>query len=210
MTPATASPAPIDFYFDFISPYGYFAASRIDALAARHGRRVRWRAFHMRGVMQETLGQTQPLLDTPLKGDYLRHDVRRMARWFGLPFNSGGLANFSCANASRAFWLLDDLDPALAQRYAQEIFTSHHARATPPNRPEQVADAAQAVGHDPATLDLAAAVQLPEAKARLRTETDAAVQAGVWGTPSFVVDGEVFWGADRLPLLDDWLQRGGW
>ncbi len=66
------------------------------------------------------------------------------------------------------------------------------------------------MGLDAARLDIAAAVQQPAAKERLRTETDAAVAAGVWGTPTFVVDGEMFWGADRLHLVDDWLRRGGW
>jgi 2-hydroxychromene-2-carboxylate isomerase len=203
-------PTPIDFYFDFLSPYGYFASTRIDALAAQYGRTVRWRAFYMRGIMQDRLGQTRPFLEVPLKGDYYKHDVPRMARWFGLPLNSGGLANFISANACRAFWLLDDIDPALARRFASEIFASHHARATPPNTPEQVAQVAAVAGLDPTVLDLAAAVQQPGAKARLRDETEVAAEAGVWGTPTFVVDGEMFWGADRLYLVEDWLRRGGW
>lgn len=203
-------PAPIEFYFDFLSPYGYFASTRIDALAAKYGREVRWRAFYMRGIMQDRLGQTRPFLEVPLKGDYYKRDVPRMARWFGLPLNSGGLANFISANACRAFWLLDDVDPDLAKRFAREIFEWHHVRATPPNTPEQVAQAAAHVGLDAARLDLAAAVRLPEAKERLHRETDAAAEAGVWGTPTFVVDGEMFWGADRLHLVEDWLRRGGW
>ncbi|MBU4611865.1 DsbA family protein [Achromobacter sp. GG226] len=205
-----AAPAPLDFYFDFLSPFGYFAASRVDALAARYGREVRWRAFYMRGIMQERLGQTRPFLEVPIKGDYYRHDVPRMARWFGLPLKSGGLANFISAHACRAFWVIHDHDPALAKRFAWEIFEWHHARATPPNTPEQVAQAAANVGWDVAHGDLALAVQQPAAKVRLRDETDAAAEAGVWGTPTFIVDGEVFWGADRLYLVEDWLRRGGW
>lgn len=202
--------APIDFYFDFLSPYGYFACTRIDELAARYGRSVRWRAFYMRGIMQDRLGQTRPFLDVPIKGDYYRHDVPRMARWFGLPLNSGGLGNFISANACRAFWLIDDRDPALARRFAREIFEWHHVRATPPNTPGQVAQAAANVGLDASVLDLTVQVQQAGAKQRLRRETDAAAAAGVWGTPTFVVDGEVFWGADRLYLVEDWLRRGGW
>jgi 2-hydroxychromene-2-carboxylate isomerase len=203
-------PNPIDFYFDFLSPYGYFASTRIDAIAVRYGRTTRWRAFYMRGIMQDRLGQRQPFMDVPLKGDYYRRDVPRMARWFGLPLNSGGLANFVSANACRAFWLIDDIDPDLAKRFAREIFEWHHVRATPPNTPEQVAEAAANVGLAPPRLDLARAVQQEEAKARLRSETDAAANAGVWGTPTFIIDGEPFWGADRLHLVEDWLRRGGW
>jgi 2-hydroxychromene-2-carboxylate isomerase len=201
---------PIDFWFDFVSPYGWFASTRIDALAAAHGRRVRWRAFHMRSIMMDKLGQTTPLLDTPLKGDYFRRDVPRMARWFGLPLRSGGLANFRSANASRAFLLIDEQDEAAAKRFAAGVFESHHAKATPPNTPEQLAQIAVERDAGWPGLDLAAALGRDEAKERLRRSTDAAVAAGVWGTPTFVVDGELFWGADRLGLVDDWLRRGGW
>lgn len=202
--------AEIDFWFDFISPYGYFAASRIDALAARHGRTARWRAFHMRSVMKDLLGQTTPLLDTPLKGAYLRHDVPRMARWFGLPWRSGGLANFRSANASRAFLLIDERDRDAARRFATGVFESQHALATPPNTPAELIRIAQERDALPPGLDLALAIPGEDARERLRRSTEAAVAAGVWGTPSFVVDGELFWGADRLGLVDEWLQRGGW
>ncbi len=201
---------PIDFWFDFISPHGYFAASRIDALAAAHGRSVRWRAFHMRSVMMDKPGQMTPLVDLPLKGDYLKRDVPRMARWFGLPLHSAGPAHFRSTNASRAFLLIDKRDPAAARRFAVGVFESQQAKATPPNTPEQLVQIAierDAVGPD---LDLASALVGDAAKTRLRQSTDAAVAAGVWGTPSFVVDGELFWGADRTGLVDEWLRRGGW
>ena len=210
MSGAQADKPPIDFWFDFVSPYGYFASTRIDALAAAHGRSVRWRAFHMRSIMMDKLGQTTPLLDTPLKGDYLKRDVPRMARWFGLPFRSGGLANFRSSNASRAFLLIEERDAAAARRFATGVFESHHVKATPPNTPEQLAQIA--IERDAAwpDLDLVTAIPTDTAKERLRRSTDAAIAAGVWGTPSFVVDGELFWGADRLGLVDDWLARGGW
>ena len=207
MNPPASS---IDFYFDFISPYGYFAATRIDALARAHGREVRWHAFHMRSTMADFIGQTRPLVDVPLKGAYIRHDVTRMARWFDVPYQPAGAANFSSTNASRAFWLIHDRHPAAARLFAREIFRLQHAAATSPNTPEQVAQAAADIGIDLDGLNLSEAVGLASSKDRLRDETAAAVTAGVWGTPTFVVDGEMFWGADRLGLLDDWLDRGGW
>src|SRR3546814_10341238 len=77
-------PTPIDFYFDFSSPYGYLASEQIEALAARHGRTVAWRPILLGVVFQQTGGQ--PLLDIPLKGGYARHDLARSARLLGLPF----------------------------------------------------------------------------------------------------------------------------
>src|SRR3546814_6947662 len=76
-------PTPIDFYFDFSSPYGYLASEQIEALAARHGRTVACRPILLGVVFQQTGGQ--PLLDIPLKGGYARNDLARSARLLGLP-----------------------------------------------------------------------------------------------------------------------------
>ena len=74
---------PIDFYFDFSSPYGYFAAEKIDALAAQHGRGVNWRPILL-GAVFKVNGQ-QPLANIPLKGDYAAHDaLDRMLTGTGL------------------------------------------------------------------------------------------------------------------------------
>src|SRR3546814_12790894 len=94
-------PAPIDFYFDFSSPYGYLAAEQVDALAARHGRGVAWRPILLGVVFQQTGGQ--PLLNIPLKGGYARHALARSARLLGLPFRlPAGFPFLSCSEARRA------------------------------------------------------------------------------------------------------------
>lgn len=198
----------IDFYFDFISPYGYFASRQIEALAARHGRSVRWHAFHMRAVTRDVLGMQQALADVPLKGDYVRRDVRRMARYFDLPYAPAPTAGFSSVNAGRVLCLLAAHDPAVVAPYAHAVFRSQHALGISPNTWAQCVALAAEAGADAGWLS----APEQEACGRLRfTEaTEAAVARGVWGTPSFVVDAELFWGCDRLPQLDDWLQRGGY
>ncbi|MEP7329929.1 MAG: DsbA family protein, partial [Betaproteobacteria bacterium] len=72
------SAAPIDFYFDFSSPYGYIAAQKIEALAARHGRTVNWHPILL-GVIFRTTGGA-PLPQLPMKGPYSVHDFARSAR----------------------------------------------------------------------------------------------------------------------------------
>jgi 2-hydroxychromene-2-carboxylate isomerase len=74
---------PLNFYFDFISPYGWFASRRVEEIAARHGRTVEWHAMLLGVSVLKVMG-LKPLLDTPLKGDYARRDVRRYARKHGL------------------------------------------------------------------------------------------------------------------------------
>src|SRR5689334_13878704 len=76
-------PSPLLFHFDFISPYGYFASLEIEALAARHGRAVEWRPMLLGVAVMKVMG-LKPLLETPLKGDYVRRDVLRHARRRGV------------------------------------------------------------------------------------------------------------------------------
>src|SRR5512141_1698770 len=75
--------APIDFYFDFLSSYGSFASLRIEAIAARHGRSVRWHCMLLGVAVMKVMG-LKPLLETPLKGDYVRRDFARYQRRHGV------------------------------------------------------------------------------------------------------------------------------
>ena len=104
---------PIDFYFDFSSPYGYFASTKIDDLAARHGRSVVWRPILLGAVFKIT-GQ-QPLPTIPLKGSYAAHDLARSARLFKVPFKLPTKFPVGATAPSRAFYWVSDRDPALAK-----------------------------------------------------------------------------------------------
>jgi 2-hydroxychromene-2-carboxylate isomerase len=79
----TPSLKPLDFYFDFISPFGYFASLRIEALATRHQRQVQWHAMLLGVSVMKVMG-LKPLLETPLKGDYVRREAERYMRRHGL------------------------------------------------------------------------------------------------------------------------------
>ena len=80
---------PVDFYFDFISPYAYIGSTQIEAIAARYGRTVNWRPVLIGVLVMKVMG-LKPLPQTPLKGDYLRHDGTRVAQIFGVPFKYHG------------------------------------------------------------------------------------------------------------------------
>ncbi|MGZ5804100.1 MAG: DsbA family protein, partial [Xanthobacteraceae bacterium] len=111
---------PIDFYFDFISPYAYIGSTQIDALAARHGRSVNWRPVLIGITVMKVMG-IKALMDTPLKSDYLRHDAARMAKVYGVPFTYHGLKNINSLAACRAFLWLKERDGDLALRFARRI-----------------------------------------------------------------------------------------
>lgn len=199
-------PKQIDFYFDFASPYGYFAAREIEALAARQNATVAWRPILLGAVFKVTGSQAN--LSAPLRGDYLRHDVARIARMQGLPLVVPPSAPVKGVAASRLFYWLDGRDPALAKDYALATFDAHWLRGHDVGQPEEALAPALSLGVDAAAAR--AALDDPAVKDRLRLETDRAIERGVFGSPFFFVDDQRLWGWDRLPMLEAWLKSGGW
>jgi len=197
---------PLDFYFDFSSPYGYFAGSRIDALAAKYGRGVIWRPILL-GVVFKITGQ-QPLPTIPLKGNYAQHDLVRSARLFGVPYKMPSKFPVSGTAPSRAFYWVGDKDPALAKKLAQALYHAYFAEDRDISNPEVTANVAAKLGID--RDQLLQALNDPAVKERLKTEVDAAIERGVFGSPFIVVDKEPFWGSDRLDQVEKWLAGGGW
>lgn len=201
-------PAPLLFHFDFISPYGYFASLRIEEIAARHEREVDWRPMLLGVAVLKVMG-LKPLLDTPLKGDYIRRDVRRHARRHGI--HLGRDLNASVGNplpAARAFYWVRRHHPELQAAMAHATYHAFWAEGRDLSTPEAVAAIALPPGLDAAALAAGAASE--EAATMLRNAVAAATAAGVFGSPMVIVDGEPFWGVDRLPEAEEWLARGGW
>ncbi|MBM3526009.1 MAG: 2-hydroxychromene-2-carboxylate isomerase, partial [Alphaproteobacteria bacterium] len=114
--------APVEFFFDFSSPYGYLASTRIEELGARYRRTVDWKPVLL-GAVFKVSGQ-QPLAEIPLKGDYMRHDLPRFARLWSVPLTIPPVFPFSGVAASRAYYWLRTRDRALATRYAKAVFAA--------------------------------------------------------------------------------------
>ena len=196
----------LDFYFDFSSPYGYLAAERIDGLAAKHGRAVTWRPMLLGAVFQKIGGS--PLVNQPMKGPYSQHDMLRSARLHGITFNVPDNFPVNSIAACRAYYWLADGDAAMARDLAQALYRGYFVENRDLSQPETVVAAAQALGVDSDAL--VAAVQDQAIKDRLRAENDAALDRGVFGSPTVFVGDEMFWGHDRLEMIDRWLETGGW
>jgi 2-hydroxychromene-2-carboxylate isomerase len=197
---------PIDFYFDFSSPYGYFASTKIDDLAAKHGRSVTWRPILLGAVFKITGGQ--PLPTIPLKGSYAAHDLARSARLFQVPFKLPSRFPIASTAPSRAYYWLSDRDPALAKKVAHALYHAYFVEDRDISNPEVTGDIAARLGVE--KVGLTQALNDPAVKERLRIEVDAAIERGVFGSPYIVVDAEPFWGSDRLDQVERWLETGGW
>lgn len=196
----------LEFWFDFSSPYAYLAAQKIDDLAARAGRETLWRPFLL-GVVFGVTGNG-PLTRQPIKGDYTRHDLERMARYMDVDWHMPDKFPIPTQHAARAFYWIDKDDPDTAKKFARVAFNAYFARNIDISPAQTVLNIAAGCNVDPDVLG--PAVQTPEAKQALRDRTDEAMKKGVCGSPFFIVDGEGFWGSDRMWMVKKWMQQGGW
>jgi 2-hydroxychromene-2-carboxylate isomerase len=197
--------AAIDFYFDFTSPYGYLAAERIEALAAKYGREVNWHAILLGFIFKQT-GQVAPMT-IPLKGEYIIHDMKRSARYLNVPIKFPSEFPKMTIAAARGFYWLKDQDPALAKKFAQQVYRGYFVDDRDVGNADVIADIAKTadVDRDVFMVNL----QSDAVKERFKTESDAAIARKVFGSPYFIVDNEPFWGVDRFEQLERWLKTGG-
>jgi 2-hydroxychromene-2-carboxylate isomerase len=198
-------PTPIEFWFDFSSPYSYLASEKIDELAARHGRKVEYKPTLL-GVIFRTTGGV-PLTElVPPKASYFAHDFERSARFAGVPFRQPSRFPIPTVGAARAFLWLQAQDEAMAVRFLHAAFRAYFAQDRNLAEPEVLGALATEVGADPVAL--ARGVQEPAVKDRLKALVDESIARGVFGAPTLFVDGEMFWGHDRLPQVERWLASG--
>lgn len=196
---------PIDFYFDFSSPYSYIASEWIEALAARHGRTVRWHAILL-GVTFQAAELKSPVAH-PIKREYSLRDFRRSARFEGLPFVQPEEFPIPTQNAARVFWWLNDSQGTdAAAAWARAGLRAYFTRGVMLSHPATLKSLAAESGLD--ALQAEAAWGDAMWKARLKRANDEAIAAGVFGAPFFLVDGEPFWGNDRKAQIERWLTQG--
>lgn len=196
--------AAIDFYFDFSSPYSYIASEWIEALAARHGRTVNWKAILLGATFQAA--ELKSPVSYPLKREYSLHDFERSARFAGVPLKNPEKFPIPTQNAARVFWWLHDKRDTTASHWARHCLRAYFARGVDLSDPQRLKELAAEFGLDPQQAE--AIWNDPEWKARLKAVNDAAIAVGVFGAPFFLIDNEPFWGNDRRPQIERWLQRG--
>jgi 2-hydroxychromene-2-carboxylate isomerase len=188
--------APIDFYFDFSSPYGYLASRKIEALAGKHGRTVKWRPMLLGAAFKAT--GAAPLPSIPLKGDYAKRDFLRSARFHDVQFRLPDPFPISTVAACRAFYSLNT--EADQVKLAKALFQAYFVDNVNIGEAENVLKVAGNIGLKPDVNDQAV-------KDKTRAAVDAALAKGVFGSPYIVIDGEPFWGVDRFDQIERWLRE---
>lgn len=190
----------IDFYFDPISPYSWLAWTQLPELTERTGARVRFIPVLFAGLLNAH--GTKGPAETPAKRAYTMKDAMRWAMKYGKPFEGPPAHPFNPLKALRMCVAIeDDHDREL---FAGNVLDAVWARGLDVTKDSILGDLARRAGLDGERI--LARASTPEVKERLRRHTDEAIARGVFGVPTFIVDGELFWGNDRVPLVIDYLE----
>lgn len=198
-------PRQIDYYFTLLSPWTYLGHQTFVETAQRHGCSVSYKPTPLRMVFDETGGLPLPKRH-PVRQRYRILELQRWREKRGLPlviYPQHFPFDVSLADRTVLAIVAAGGDPA---RFVGDVLAGVWARDEDLSQPELIAQIAGRAGLNGAAL-LAAAGS--EAMVQLYAATiNEAIAAGVFGAPSYVLDGEVFWGQDRLDLLDDALASG--
>ena len=195
---------PIDFYFEFASPYGYLASLAIEEVAEKYGRQVHWRPFMLGAAFKIT--NSAPNMTIPMKGEYLSRDIIRCAKMMNVPIAIPDILPMNSLVAMRAFYWLNETKPEVSVKLAKAVFRGHWVEGRDLSSVDAVALEAEALGVDGNAF--VEAVQHPAIKELLKRETQAAIERGAFGSPFFFVDGEPYWGHDRMDQIEYHLQQG--
>lgn len=192
-----------EFWHDFASPYSYIAAMRLDRLARDGGLRAEWRPFLLGPIFRKRRADGQPFQDVgPAERRYRTRDLERLCARHAIPWRlpdryppASLLAARLAEHGRVAGW---------SQAFSVAVYGLAFAGNTRIDDPAVLAPVLAGLGAD-AGAALAACAE-PPAKAALASAVAEAEGRGIFGAPSFVVDGELFWGSDRLDHALDWAQ----
>lgn len=190
----------IELFYDIGSSYSYLAATQMDALEARTGAKVRWRPFLLGGVFKAT-GNDMPAR-VPHKARWMLGDMARWAAKYGVPFSMPSRFPLVTITTQRALVATDRLFGMDAQKkLALALFRAFWAEDRDVSDKAVIGELASGLGLDAASI--VAGIDAQETKDALRAATDEAVARGAFGAPAMFLGDELFWGNDRIPLLED-------
>lgn len=187
----------LEFFFDYASTYSYLAHREIESLAARLRAEIVFKPMVLGFVFKAT-GNSMPAA-VPAKAAYMVHDVRRWVRHYGLPFHMPSVFPVNTIRALRT--AVAALEEGTFGSYHHAVMKAYWANDQDIGDGEVLASVVTAAGLEGPRL--VARADEPAVKQRLKANTDEAIQRGVFGAPTFFVDGEMFWGNDRLRFVEE-------
>jgi 2-hydroxychromene-2-carboxylate isomerase len=203
MTAPTTLPS-IDFWFDCASTYSYLSAKRIGPMAAAAGVSVNWRPFLLGPVFAAQGWATSPFHIYPAKGRYMIRDIQRIAAERGLPFKLPEVWPANSVKAARLVLAANEL--GCGGSVATAVFEAEFARGEAIGDDAILQQLLINSSHDSARLVARSGEQY--IKDQLRHNTAEASRISIFGAPAFTtLDGEMFWGDDRLEQALRWATK---
>jgi 2-hydroxychromene-2-carboxylate isomerase len=192
---------PLHFWFDYSCPYAYLASTQVASLAARTGATLIYEPMLLGGVFR-AVGTPQRLFAelSPAKAAHNALDMQRWADLFGVPLTMPAAHPLRTVEALRAT-LLSGIDP----RVIDGFYRAYWVEGRGPSEESTMREVLSAAGHDASAI----LARLDEKKDELRRRTDEAIALGIFGAPAFVVGGEMYWGQDRIELVEKALLTAG-
>ena len=191
----------VEFFFDVGSPASYLAWTQLESIAQRTNAKIIWRPMLLGAVFQAT-GNASPAA-VPAKGAYMPKDLKRFSNIYEVPFNFNPFFPLNTMHLMRGATAY--LEEPEFQTYLAAIFNALWSEQLNMESPEVVAEVLTKAGID--VTDFMARISETEVKERLKDTTEEAVARGVFGAPSFFVNGEMFFGQDRLSFVETALKE---
>jgi 2-hydroxychromene-2-carboxylate isomerase len=192
----------VEFYYDLISPYSYLAYGQLGRICEENGAELVLQPMLL-GAVHKAAGIKAPI-ETKAKAAYQARDIRRWAEYYGLPLRFPDPFPFRTLKTMRAAMFLRE--GGGLEAFTSEAFALYWQEGGAPNGFEEadedrpISSVARRMGVDPEEV-LQGATR-PESKQDLKDATEEALRRGVFGAPAFFVDGELFWGNDRLHFVE--------
>lgn len=193
----------MEFWFEFASTYSYPAAMRIEALAKSAGVSVIWKPVLLGPIFQAQGYESSPFVAFPVKGQYMWRDVERLCAKYGIDWRQPG--SFPRTSVLAARIGCSEVDAAWLPAFVRAVYHANFAEDRNIADDATIHACLRALDLD-ADAIIAHATSAEE-KTKLREQGAQALSRGLFGAPSFVVDGELFWGNDRLEDALEWAQR---
>lgn len=197
--------APLEFWFDFASTYSYPAALRVEQLARDAGVDVVWKPFLLGPVFAKAGMKDSPFNLYPVRGQYMWRDLERICARHQIPWKRPSLSRFPANSVLAAKVALVALEHPQGPDFVRGVYRANFAEDRDISQPDVLGDVLQAVGLNP--REILAQLEVPEQKGKLRAQTEEAIRRGYFGAPTFWIDGELFFGQDRMLEAIEWAQR---
>lgn len=188
-----------EFYFDFGSPAAWLAHRALPSIVEETGAELHYKPVLLGGLFQAT--GNRPPITVPAKGRYMLRDLQRYADRYGVPLQFSAAFPINTLKLMRIATGLQQRDTALFERYVETVFSAMWTTGANTGDEAVLRDTLSAAGFDVEAL--LALADDAEVKARLKQDTDDAVQRGMFGLPVFIVGEEMYWGQDRLDFVRD-------